>query len=399
MWFLSWTVAKIDDSERLRPEELNQQNIEALVAENNLKMEILPVNDLDVALHNFVNKDDKWLSILVFNIIWKRHVYYVCVFMISFFYLDRERVKERSVHSKETPQFMSSARSLENIRSKGTAETGSAVSFSDAEDPTQLSGSKSATRGRKGSSATFKSSHDASEQGKGKTSTRGRGRGRGRGRSSSTLKQMTLDSSLGFRHSESFLDKFVAADLHQLLRQLLFETLLMMRTMWSLVQAMKQGNMEINEVDDSSKFLLKENDENLQGKGHKRAAPRGRGRGATTSSKRGRKSDSTSIQRMLMNKDDDDDDEDDMSKRLNKPQPRVSYIHLSNKELWCSKKRQIDVDMYITHLKLYAHLLHIAVGGCCTVDNCFRVLHCGHHSNGHWKLNDLTVSSLRGLKW
>lgn len=27
---------KIDDSERLRPEELNQQNIEALVAESNL---------------------------------------------------------------------------------------------------------------------------------------------------------------------------------------------------------------------------------------------------------------------------------------------------------------------------------------------------------------------------
>ncbi|KAJ7014799.1 hypothetical protein NC653_004181 [Populus alba x Populus x berolinensis] len=51
--------AKFDDTERLRPEELNQQNIEALVAENNLKMEILPVNDLDVALHNFVSKDDK----------------------------------------------------------------------------------------------------------------------------------------------------------------------------------------------------------------------------------------------------------------------------------------------------------------------------------------------------
>ncbi|RVW60474.1 hypothetical protein CK203_100112 [Vitis vinifera] len=132
------------------------------------------------------------------------------------------------------------------------------------------------------------------------------------------------------------------------------------------------GKYGINEVDDSS-----ENDENLQGKGHKRAAPRGRGRGATTSSKRGRKSDSTSIQRMLMNKDDDDDDEDDMSKRLNKPQPRVIFpLNLGhmvayvkgNKELWCSKKRQIDVDMYITHLKLYAHLLHIVVGGCCTVD-------------------------------
>ncbi|XP_049406374.1 double-strand break repair protein MRE11-like [Solanum stenotomum] len=52
-------VAKFDDSERLRPEELNQQNIEALVAESNLKMEVLPVSDLDVALHNFVNKDEK----------------------------------------------------------------------------------------------------------------------------------------------------------------------------------------------------------------------------------------------------------------------------------------------------------------------------------------------------
>ncbi|XP_034691599.1 uncharacterized protein LOC117918809 isoform X2 [Vitis riparia] len=106
--------AKIDYFERLRPEELNQQNIEALVAENNL-----------------------------------------------------EWVKERSVHSKETPQFMSGAQSLENITSKGTAETGSAVSFSDDEDLSQLSGSKSTTRGRSSSSATFKSSHDASEHGKG----------------------------------------------------------------------------------------------------------------------------------------------------------------------------------------------------------------------------------------
>nr|GMD83397.1 double-strand break repair protein MRE11 isoform X2 [Ipomoea batatas]GME10998.1 double-strand break repair protein MRE11 isoform X2 [Ipomoea batatas] len=53
------SAVKIEESERLRPEELNQQNIEALVAESNLKMEILPVNDLDVALHSFVNKDDK----------------------------------------------------------------------------------------------------------------------------------------------------------------------------------------------------------------------------------------------------------------------------------------------------------------------------------------------------
>jgi double-strand break repair protein MRE11 len=52
-------VGNIDDSEKLRPEELNQQTIEALVAENNLKMEILPVDDLDIALHDFVSKDDK----------------------------------------------------------------------------------------------------------------------------------------------------------------------------------------------------------------------------------------------------------------------------------------------------------------------------------------------------
>ena len=36
MWFLSWTVAKIDDFERIRPQELNEQNREVLVAENNL---------------------------------------------------------------------------------------------------------------------------------------------------------------------------------------------------------------------------------------------------------------------------------------------------------------------------------------------------------------------------
>ena len=36
--------------------------------------------------------------------------------------------------------------------------------------------------------------------------------------------------------------------------------------------------------------------------------------------------------------------------------------------LFPNSQRQIDVDMYITHLKLYAHLLHIAIGGCCTVD-------------------------------
>ncbi|CAM6109413.1 unnamed protein product [Calypogeia fissa] len=48
-----------EPEEALGLAELNQQNIEALVAESNLKMEILPVDDLGVALHEFVNKDEK----------------------------------------------------------------------------------------------------------------------------------------------------------------------------------------------------------------------------------------------------------------------------------------------------------------------------------------------------
>lgn len=70
---------------------------------------------------------------------------------------------------------------------------------------------------------------------------------------------------------------------------------------------------------------MKENDESIQGKGRKRAAPRGRGKGSTQSSKRGRKSDNPAFHQMLLNKDDDDNDEDDdnVAKRLNKSQPRV----------------------------------------------------------------------------
>ncbi|RVW89956.1 putative serine/threonine-protein kinase [Vitis vinifera] len=74
---------------------------------------------------------------------------------------------------------------------------------------------------------------------------------------------------------------------------------------------------------------------------------------------------------------------------------RISYILLLH--FFPNSQRHIDVDMYITHLKLYAHLLHIAVGGCCTVDNCYRVLHCGHHLNGHRKFNYLNVLYLREL--
>lgn len=69
---------------------------------------------------------------------------------------------------------------------------------------------------------------------------------------------------------------------------------------------------------------MKENDGSVLGKGRKRAAPRGRGRGSTQSSKRGRKSGNSGIHQMFMNKDNDDDDEEDnVAKRLKKSQPQV----------------------------------------------------------------------------
>lgn len=89
---------------------------------------------------------------------------------------------------------------MQDFRNKSATGIGGVVSFSDDEDTTLISGSKSTARGRKGSSST---SGGASELGTGKTSTRGRGRGRGRGRaSSSNLKQTTLDGALGFRQSQ-----------------------------------------------------------------------------------------------------------------------------------------------------------------------------------------------------
>ncbi|PKU85900.1 Double-strand break repair protein MRE11 [Dendrobium catenatum] len=143
---------KIDDSEKLRPEELNQQNIEALVAESNLKMEILPVNDLDIALHEFVNKDDKM-------------AFYSCL--------------------------QNNLQETRGGRSRSTTAPRSTNSFSDEEDTGQmLSSSTPVGRGRKGTS-------DVPKPTQAGVSKRARGRG------SSSLKQMTLQATLKTRHSES----------------------------------------------------------------------------------------------------------------------------------------------------------------------------------------------------
>ncbi|XP_073033146.1 double-strand break repair protein MRE11 isoform X4 [Primulina eburnea] len=118
---------KIDDSERLRPEELNQQNIEALVAESNLKMEILPVSDLDVALHNFVNKDDKmaFYSCLQYNLEETRnriagdsdiHKFEEEDIIVKVGECLEERVKERASKTEGQQQFTFSGQSSEDVK-------------------------------------------------------------------------------------------------------------------------------------------------------------------------------------------------------------------------------------------------------------------------------------------
>ncbi|KAJ8764651.1 hypothetical protein K2173_006945 [Erythroxylum novogranatense] len=304
--------AKFDDSELLCPEELNQQNIEALVAESNLKMEILPVNDLDVALHDFVNKDDKmaFYTCVQYNIQETRKKIAKDSDTVEFEEDDlivkvgeclKERVKERAMHSKDTP-VATSEQSLGPSQRVSAAGIRAAVSFSDDEDIAHASSLKSDRRGRKGS----RSSRDASEVAKGKVSTRGRGRGRG----SSNLKQTTLDVSLGFRQSQRLASVATAAAVRSI--------------------AGEEENVNTSSSEDAEKPESNEihnsldDDECITGSGRKRAASRGKGRGAT-STKRGRKSDNSALQRRLMRKEDEDEDDDnDMSKRLRKSQPQIT---------------------------------------------------------------------------
>ncbi|KAL6574959.1 meiotic recombination [Orobanche minor] len=304
---------KIDDSERLRPEELNQQNIEALVAESNLKMEILPVNDLDVALHNFVNKDDKMAfhSCLQYNLEETRskiaqdsdvqnRKFEEEDIIVKVGECLEERVKERALKPKDAQQFTFSGQSSGGV--------GSAVSFSDDEDATIFSGSRSTRRGTKEPSQTLKSSRQVPEVGK----ATGRGRGRGRGKTSNALKQTTLDAALGFRHSQRPASVAASASVRSLADEEEVDS----------DSNDETAIFDANDIADSS-----DDGGTLQGKGRKRAAPRGRGRGTTTTSKRGRKSDnspSSSLHRLLRNADFENED-DDMGKKKSQPRMTRNY--------------------------------------------------------------------------
>nr|XP_010906372.1 double-strand break repair protein MRE11 isoform X1 [Elaeis guineensis] len=302
---------KLEDSERLHPEELNQQNIEALVAESNLKMEILPVNDLDIALHDFVNKDDKmaFYSCLQYNLEETRNKLNAEADKLKVEEEDiilkvgecmQERVKERSLRSQE--KVTSSSQNVQDSGGKFTSGPSGVNSFSDEEDTRKmLSIPKSAGRGRKVSSGASRASRDASDHCESRPSRRGRGRG------SSSLKQMTLDATMKIRQSE----RSASASASAAVRSIVEEEV-------DSPSSEETERYETNEAADSS-----EPEETFQKKGRKRAAPRGRGRGSASSAKRGRKSDVSSIHTLLMNKDDDDDD-DDMSNRLKKAKPRVT---------------------------------------------------------------------------
>ncbi|CAA0837870.1 Double-strand break repair protein MRE11 [Striga hermonthica] len=323
------TDGKIDESERLRPEELNQQNIEALVAESNLKMEILPVNDLDVALHNFVSKDDKMAfhSCLQYNLEETRSKIAQDPDVQKFEEEDiivkvgddnkcsylQERVKERASTPKDAHLFTFGGQSSENIRGRSTGGVGSAVSFSDDEDATTFSGGRSTKKGGKQASQSLKASRQVPEAGR----ATGRGRGRGRGRTSNALKQTTLDSALGFRHSQRPASAAASASVRSLVDE---------DDEVDSDSNDETAKLDANDIADSS-----DDDGTLQGKGKKRAAPsrgRGRGRGTTTTVKRGRKSDnssSSSLRRLLGNDDDDDDDDDDMGRKKSQPRMTRNY--------------------------------------------------------------------------
>ncbi|XP_057540204.1 double-strand break repair protein MRE11 isoform X2 [Amaranthus tricolor] len=305
------TEGKLDDSEKFRPEELNQQNIEALVAESNLKMEILPVNDLDIALHNFVNKDDKMAfhACLQHNLDETRSKIAGDSDPVKFEEEDlivkvgeclEERVKNRATNPKT---FTFSAQS-EELRGKRMAGSRGAASFSDDEDdPTQISGAKSIARGRKAKVTELSSSYDVSETGK--TSTRGRGRGKGRGKGATNMKQTTLDATLSFRRSQRSASVAASTAVH------------------AIADEVDSASSDDEEYEARKVKNSSDDDDGLQVKNRKRAAPKGRGRGSTQPSKRGRQSGSSSLQRMLMGNDDEDED-DDIPSRYNKSQLKIT---------------------------------------------------------------------------
>ncbi|CAA6667556.1 unnamed protein product [Spirodela intermedia] len=291
---------KTDDSEKLRPEELNQQNIEALLAESNLKMEILPVNDLDIALHDFVNKDDKmaFYSCLQHTLEDTRNKLSLEPeaskieegdLILKVEQCMQERVKERSLLVKETPWSIISKPQAPQDSRAGRGEIGSSSGFSDEEGTRQQAApfsSRPAPRGRKASSRAAAADATVPKRGS-------------RGRGSSALKQMTLDASMGTRHSDRSASASASATLQSL--------------------ASESGHSHSLSSDESEDYGVGEElDSSHPEQGAQEEHPSGeeegkgreKGKGFPSPSKRGRRAESSSIHSLLMSKDEDDDEDD-----------------------------------------------------------------------------------------
>ncbi|XP_057844180.1 double-strand break repair protein MRE11 isoform X3 [Cryptomeria japonica] len=310
---------KIQDAERLRPEELNQQNIEALVAESNLKMEILPVNDLDVALHEFVNKDDKlaFSTCVQQNLEETRNKLVKEAEVLQIKEEDdvvlkvgqcmQERERDRALHPKTGFSGGLGSQTSQVTKTKKSSQLASQNAFSDEEDEhVKVTKSKTVVWGQKTKSSQVSTvATDVAD-------SRGRGtRGRGRGRGSRSLKQTTLDVTLGKRHSERSASAAASAALHSVIDDV--EDV-------DSPSSDEIGKDELDEPENGS-----EPDETPKSaRGRKRPAPQGRGKGraASSTAKRGRKSGNSVVRQMFI---DDDEDENDNNEPITKTAtPQVS---------------------------------------------------------------------------
>eukprot|EP01018_Ginkgo_biloba_P032173 Gb_07107 [translate_table: standard] len=273
-------------------------------------MEILPVNDLDVALHEFVNKDDKmaFYSCVQHNLEETRNKLVQEAEALQIKEEDdlilkvgqcmQEREKERALHPKTGLSAASSSQPQQATKNKNPLHLGRQSAFSDEEDEVEkVANSKTINRGRgtKSSQASSRVTHEVTESsGKG-TSSRGRGRGRG----SRGLKQTTLDVTLASRHSERTASAAASAAVHSTIVEDDVDS----------PSSDEIGKEEMDEPVNGS-----EPDETPKSaRGRKRPAPQGRGRGraAGSTGKRGRKSGNAIVRKMFIDEDEDENDDDE----------------------------------------------------------------------------------------
>ncbi|CAM6076338.1 unnamed protein product [Sphagnum tenellum] len=284
------TDGPIDEKEKLRPEELNQQNIEALVAESNLKMEILPVTDLGMALHDFVNKDDK-------------QAFYACVHQnldVTQNKLTEEadlrQIQEESdvvvkvgEHMQVSFSFLLLTSAVQTVGGRSGGKSIQQIeTFSDDEVVGQREAPKAATAAKQKQPARQETKDEPN-------SSRGRGKGtRGRGRGSrGNLTQTTLDVLREPRPSRRAASAAATVALQRISESEEDEPA-------SLAASDKDSDEELGEPESDPEPVVSTKD-------RKRPAPSSQRRGRGVTAKRGRGSSSVARTGFI----DDDDVEDD----------------------------------------------------------------------------------------